>query len=89
MSESHLRWAKEGEARFVSLKDDSVALRSTISSPPGSRIEGTLEGAPPARVRVKIHSSKLQPEGDFLLEGRLLDVTREVRARIERVLSGP
>jgi hypothetical protein len=88
MSGSHLRWTKEGEGRFVSLKDDAVTLRSTISSPPGSRLEGTLE-APPARVRVKVHSSKLQPEGDFLLEGRLLDVTREVRARIERLLTGP
>jgi hypothetical protein len=78
----HVRWAKGGEARVESLSVDAIVLRSTVPSPPGSRIEGTLEGAPPATVRVKIHGSKRQPEGDFLLEGRLLDATREVRARL-------
>jgi hypothetical protein len=33
-------------------------------------------------VRVKVHASRLQPEGDFVIEGRLLDVTRSVRARL-------
>jgi hypothetical protein len=62
---------------------DAITLRSTIPSPPGSRIEGRLAGDPPATLRVKIHASRRQPEGDFVLEGRVLDVTREVRARLE------
>jgi hypothetical protein len=84
---THVRWTREGEGRFVSLRDDAVVLRSTTSSPPGSRLEGSLEGQPPARVRVKVHSSKLQGEGDFVIEGRLLDVTREIRARLERLIA--
>jgi len=83
---THVRWTREGEGRFVSLRQDAVVLRSTASSPPGSRIEGLLEGQPPARVRVKVHSSKRQAEGDFVIEGRLLDATREVRARLERLI---
>jgi hypothetical protein len=83
----HVRWAKGGEAWVASLAADAVVLRSTVPSPPGSRIEGALEGEPPATVRVKVHASRLQPEGDFVIEGRLLDVTRAVRARL-LVLAG-
>jgi hypothetical protein len=83
---THVRWTREGEGRFVSLRQDAVVLRSTAPSPPGSRIEGLLEGQPAARVRVKVHSSKRQAEGDFVIEGRLLDATREVRARVERLI---
>ncbi len=83
MTAPHVRWAKGGEARVTSLAADAIVLRSTVPSPPGSRIEGQLEGDPPAQVRVKIHASRRQPEGDFVLEGRLLDATREVRARLE------
>ena len=35
-----------------------------------------------ATIRVKIHGSKRQPDGAFILEGRVLDATREVRARL-------
>jgi hypothetical protein len=83
----HVRWSKGGEARVASLAADAVVLRSTVPSPPGSRIEGALEGDPPARLRVKVHASKRQPEGDFVIEGRLLDVTREVRARVEQLVA--
>jgi hypothetical protein len=83
MTAPHVRWAKGGEARVTSIAADAIVLRSTVPSPPGSRIEGRLEGEPPAAVRVKVHGSKRQPEGDFVIEGRLLDATREVRARLE------
>jgi hypothetical protein len=77
-----VHWAKGGEARVASIAADAIVLRSTVPAPPGARIEGRLEGEPSATVRVKIHASKRQPEGDFILEGRLLDATREVRARL-------
>jgi hypothetical protein len=83
----HVRWAKGGEARVATVAVDAIVLRSTVPSPPGSRIEGLLEGEPPATVRVKVHASKRQPEGDFLIEGRLLDATREVRARLATAAS--
>jgi hypothetical protein len=85
MNGPHVRWAKGGEARVAAITADAIVLRSTVPSPPGSRIEGRLEGERPATVRIKIHVSKRQPEGDFVLEGRLLDATREVRARLEAI----
>ena len=67
-----------------------MVVRSTVPSPPGSRIEGTLEGeALPflrATVRLKVHACKKQPEGDFVLEGRPLDLPRELRVRLESEL---
>jgi hypothetical protein len=89
LSGSHLSWAKGGEARILALEADAVVLRSTVPSPPGSRIEGRLEQEPRAPLRVKVHVSRRQPEGDFVIEGRLLDATREVRARLEALSRTP
>ena len=61
-------------------------LRSTVPSPPGSRLEGTLTGEKPATLRVKVHGSKKQPEGDFVLEGRPLDLPRETREVLEAMV---
>jgi hypothetical protein len=82
MSGPRLQWSRGGEAQVVRADGDAIVLRSTVPSPPGSRIDGRLEGDPPATIRVKIHASRKQPEGDFLLEGRLLDATRELRTRL-------
>ena len=85
---AHVTWAAGGEARVVSLEGGGIVLRSTVSSPPGSRIEGALAGEPPAKLRVKIHWCRRQAEGDFVLEGRPLDMTREVRQRVEELVKG-
>jgi hypothetical protein len=83
----HVRWSAGGEARVVAIDAVSVVLRSTVPSPPGSRIEGAFIEAPSTRVRVKIHASKKQPEGDFLLQGRPIDMTRETRERLEKLVA--
>ena len=82
---AHLRWSRGGEARVLAIDAQAVVLRSTVPSPPGSRIEGSLVDDPPATFRVKVHASKKQPEGDFVLEGRPLDLSRETRERIEKL----
>jgi hypothetical protein len=85
----HVRWAKGGEATIVSIASDSIVLRSSVPCPPGSRVEGTLDGAPPATLRLKVHGSKRQPEGDFLLQGRPLDLTRITRERLDALVRHP
>jgi hypothetical protein len=78
-----IQWAKGGEARVVAFAaDGSVTLRSTIPSPPGSRIEGVVGGDAPLAVRFKVHGAKRQEDGSFVLDGRVLDLTRELRARL-------
>jgi hypothetical protein len=83
----HLRWSNGGEARVVTIDAGAVVLRSTVPSPPGSRIEGALLEPPEAKVRVKIHACRKQPEGDFVLQGRPIDLTRETRERLEKLAS--
>jgi hypothetical protein len=40
-------------------------------------------GAPAGvRVRVKVHACRKQPEGDYRVEGRPIDMARAVRERI-------
>lgn len=86
MSLAHVRWARGGEARILSISRDAIVLRSSVPCPPGSRVEGTIGGAEPASLRLKVHASKRQPEGDFLLEGRPLDLTREALERIDALV---
>ncbi|WP_394823292.1 hypothetical protein [Pendulispora albinea] len=87
---THLRWLKGGEADVTRVTGDAVVLRSTIPSPPGSRIDGALTAGGDASVtiRVKIHASKRQDDGSFVLEGRLIDVTREIRERLVALAGG-
>lgn len=87
MADVHLNWAKGGTASFVLVVDDAVTLRSSIPSPPGSRIEGTLTSDPPAGVKVKIHGSKLEADGSFTLKGKLLDANRALRDRVAALAS--
>jgi hypothetical protein len=71
----------------VSLGAKSIVLRSTVSSPPGSRLQGSIPGEPPVRLCVKVHGCRRQAEGDFWIEGRPIDLTREVRERIHPATS--
>jgi hypothetical protein len=81
----HVAWDRGGEARVVSLRDDAIALVSSVPSPPGSRLEGTLAGEPPARLRIKVHACRRRADASFDLEGRTLDMTREVRDRVAKL----
>jgi hypothetical protein len=83
--EAHVRWSKGGEGRIVSIDAESIVLRSTVPAPPGSRIDGLTASPIRFAVRVKIHACRRQPEGDFLLEGRPLDLKREQRERLQVV----
>ena len=83
----HVRWDKGGGADYLLLMGEVVTLRSTIPSPPGSRIDGALESEPAVKVRVKVHSSKKQADGTFVLTGRPIDLTTAVRAKIEELMS--
>jgi hypothetical protein len=85
----HLLWAKGGTATFLTIASDAVTLRSSIPSPPGARLEATLVGDPTVSLTIKIHGSKLQPDGSFALKGRLLEATRALRARIEGLVAPP
>jgi hypothetical protein len=81
-----VRWSGPGggEAEVTALDGDRVALLSTAPHAPGSRPEGALEGA--GTVRVKVARCRRQGER-FLVEGRLLEATRALRADIERRLA--
>jgi hypothetical protein len=82
-------WATGGgEARVVSLAPNAITLRSTVPWPPGSRVEGTVRGVGADFVlRMKVHSSRRGVPGEFVVEGRPLDLTREARLRLEGTLS--
>jgi hypothetical protein len=76
---SHVRWTKGGEAEVVACDGDRVSVLSTIPSAPGSRPEGALASGAP--VKIKVARCKKQDDR-FLIEGRLLDATRETRAEV-------
>ena len=73
-----IAWTKGGTAEVIAFEEDgAIRLRSTVPAPPGARIEGQIEGA--GAVRVKSHGVKKQEDGTFVLEGRVLDLTRGLR----------
>ena len=86
---THLEWSKGGTASLLIVTADAVTLRSTIPSPPGSRLEATLLGDPPVSVKIKVHGSKLEADGSFTLKGRVLEATRALRTRLASLVERP
>ena len=74
-----LVWAKGGTAEITALAGEAVTLRSTIPSPPGSRLDATLGET---NVKIKVQSSKREEDGSFTIKGRLVDATRETREKV-------
>jgi hypothetical protein len=73
-------WAGGGTATIASTDGERVELTSSRAFAPGSRPEGTLEGvAANQRIWMKVHGSRRQEDGSYLVRGRLLNVTRELR----------
>ena len=79
---AHLVWAKGGTASLVAVVQDNVTLRSTVPSPPGARLDAAFAADPSVTLKIKIHGSKLQPDGSFTLKGRVLEATRALRERL-------
>lgn len=87
---AHVRWTGGGEARVLAVGAGAVSLDSSVPSPPGSRIDGTLafEEGGAVRIRIKVHASRRQADGRFVIEGRPLDLSRETRELLERRVRG-
>lgn len=81
-----IRWNKGGEAAVLEARDDQVAVRSSIPSAPGSRIEGVLPSGGAVRIKV----ARCRAEGDgFRIEGKLLDATRASRDEVAGLVAAP
>jgi hypothetical protein len=74
-----LVWLKGGEAELAAFDGEAITVISTISSPPGSRLEATFGSH---RAWMKVHQCKKQPDGRFLLQGRAFDMVREARTAL-------
>ena len=80
MQSANIAWSKGGTGALETLVGEAATLRSSIPSPPGSRLEGKLDDG--TTIRVKIHGCKKQDDGSFRLEGRMIDLTRQLRERL-------
>jgi hypothetical protein len=80
-----IKWAKGGDANIVSIDVDRVTLDSSLSSPPGSVVEGTLvnDGG---MIRIKVRGCKKVEGERFRIEGRILDASRDLRERLSALL---
>jgi hypothetical protein len=82
----HLRWGRGGEAAVTAFDGDRITVLSTTPSAPGSRPEASLASG--AALRIKVARCRRQDEG-FVIEGRVLDATRETRAEIVQLVAPP
>ena len=86
MSAPHVRWSTGGEAQVTALDGDRISVLSTTPSAPGSRPQGALASGAALRMKVARCRRQEGEEARFLIEGRLLDATRETRAEIARLV---
>lgn len=86
---AELVWGGGGAARVVKLDGESIVIRSARAHAPGSRPSGVLGSG--RELRIKTHRSRRDDSaGDgltFTVEGRVLDLTRELREALVSALA--
>jgi hypothetical protein len=80
-----IRWAKGGDANLVAVDGERVTVDSSLSSPPGSLIDGTLLNGGDA-IRIKVRGCKKKDGERFVIEGRILDASRDLKTRLAALL---
>lgn len=80
--QAQISWTTGGEAWIVAIGADAVTLESTTPAPPGARVEGVLLASPGSKLRVKVRATRREASGRFRIDGRPIDLTREVRAAL-------
>ena len=66
------------------MQGEMVTVVSEAPHPPGSRVQGVVQDG--TTVTLKTHSCKKRDDGKFDLHGRLLNLPRDVRERLERLV---
>jgi hypothetical protein len=84
---THVRWVKGGDATILAIDGDRISVRSTVPAAPGSRPEGTLGSG--AKLWIKVARCRRVDDAAFVIDGRLLDATRDTRAELQRLLDPP
>ena len=77
-----LSLAKGGSARVLTVDGEWVSLLSSVAAPPGTPLEGALEGT---TYRIKVRSCRRteeDPELPFHIEGRFQNLSRAARERL-------
>ena len=77
-------WRRGGQGRLLQTDGDLVSVLSSLACPPGTPLEGDLEGS---MFRIKVRSCRKCDEDaelPFRIEGRFQNLTREQRARLVR-----
>ena len=74
-----------GGARLLALTGDRASVESDTSAPPGSTI-ALLVGPDEQRYALKVSGCRLSGER-YRIDGRLVNVSRDQRARLERLLA--
>jgi hypothetical protein len=92
---NHVVWSRGGEARVVKLDGERIVLASTTPAAPGTPLEGAL--ALGTKIRVKVARCRRTANADpsvqgrvevgFVIEGRLVDASRDVRATLAALAS--
>lgn len=81
-----IRWDKAGEAELVLLDGERLTVLSTVPAAPGTPLKGKLLAEAEMPVELKVFSSKKTPEGRFTIVGRVVNLTRELRAALQAKL---
>jgi hypothetical protein len=79
-----LRLQRGGDANIVKLDGELVTIDSSVASAPGSRLDGSTDDG--RSVRLKVYRCVRQGER-FAIEGRFIDLTRELRLSLSSRLA--
>ncbi|MFO0658496.1 MAG: hypothetical protein U0165_01485 [Polyangiaceae bacterium] len=77
-----ISWEKSGSADVAAIDGDVVTVHSTLSSPPGSPLRGTVGPDPRVAMVLKVRGCRLLESGLYAITGKLVSPTNELRTRL-------
>ena len=85
-NKARVLWGRGDEAEVVSFDGERMLVVSPLPAAPGTPLKGRL-AAPDIAIELKVSSCKRSPDGRFAVAGRVVSLTRELRAALSGLLS--
>lgn len=80
MSSARITWARAGEATVLTFDEPRSSVLQAAPAAPGTPLEGKLlTRGEPMTFQLKVASCKRRPDGLFVVEGRVVNLTRALR----------
>lgn len=88
MSAARVVWARGGEGELSAFDGERAEVLSSTPAAPGTPLKGAI-GDEARALELKVHGCKRVDDGRFAVRGRVVNLTRDLRALLQSLVTPP